>query len=384
MINNISNVLSLIKNHKLKDSIQLLDDVINRDNQNFDAFHLRGICFLRLSEYESAKKDFNKAIYLKPNFPEVYNNLGLLNFNNGENETAIENFLQAIKLNKNFRMPVIGLIKTLSYTKYIPNYDSIFVSMHNEINKIKIQYSENKYIDDEEIKNLIFKSNKFLTDDFKNLEFNNTQIYRRTKNDLDCKRHKKVFNTYNAIPKFCFGCFKVQIELENIIDLIKLYLIFDNINFKNNNTKKCLIEIRPNIPGHYKGLIYCSSFEEAEEIKNEMMRLTKLNLNKVVKCIIKRGCTEYGIKFPEYTNLADNIMDYKPEWENFESKIDKNFPDLIMNKNNNSSIKGISLNDILIIRNWLAYADIIGDKNTEKISIQKFHSNFLQKKLKLN
>ena len=102
MINNLSNVLSLIKNHKLKDSIQLLNDVINRDNQNFDAFHLRGICFLRLSEYENAKKDFNKAIFIKPNFPEVYNNLGLLNFNNGENETAIENFLKAIKLNKNF------------------------------------------------------------------------------------------------------------------------------------------------------------------------------------------------------------------------------------------------------------------------------------------
>ena len=136
-------------------------------------------------------------------------------------------------------------------------------------------------------------------------------------------------------------CIVVQNFLKNIIDLIKLYLIFDNINFKNNNTKKCLIEIRPNIPGHYKGLIYCSSFEEADEIKNKMIELTKLNLNKEVKCIIKRGCTEYGIKFPEYTNLTDNIMDYKPEWENFESKIDKNFPDLIMNKNNNSSNGGL-------------------------------------------
>ena len=332
MNNNLNNVLSLIKNHNLKDSIQLLDDIINKDNQNFDAFHLRGICFLRLSEYENAKKDFNKALFIKPNFPEVYNNLGLLNFNIGENETAIENFLKAIRLNKNFRMPVLGLIKTLSYTNITTNYDSIFISKHNEINKIKIHYSENKYIDDEEIKNFIIKSNKVLENDFNNLEFNSTQIYRRTKNDLDCKRHKKVFNTYNAIPKFCFGCFKVQIELENVIDLIKLYLIFDNINFKNNNTKKCLIEIRPNIPGNYKGLIYCSSFEEAEEIKNEMVRLTKLNLNKEVKCIIKRGCTEYGIKFPEYNNLYNNIMNYKSEWENFENKIDKNYPDLAMNK----------------------------------------------------
>ena len=77
-------------------------------------------------------------------------------------------------------------------------------------------------------------------------------------------------------------------------------------------------------------------------------------------------------------------MNYESGWENFENSIDKNYPDLIINKNNISSIKGISLNDVLIIRNWLAYADIIGDKNIEKISNQKFHSNFLQKKLKLN
>ena len=170
----------------------------------------------------------------------------------------------------------------------------------------------------------------------------------------------------------------------DIIDLIKLYLIFDNINFKNNNTKKCLIEIRPKISGHYKGLIYCSSLQEAEEIREEMKKLTNLNLNKEVKCIVKRGCTEYGIKFPKYTNLNNDILDYKPEWENFENTIDKNYPDLIIHKNNNSTIKGISLNDILIIRNWLAYADIIGDNNYKKISNQKFQSSFLQKKLKLN
>ena len=102
MISNLSDALSLIKNHKLKDSIHVLDNIINDDKQNFDAFHLRGICFLRLSEYDNAKKDFNKAIFIKPNFPEAYNNLGLLNFNIGENEMAIENFIKAIKLNNHF------------------------------------------------------------------------------------------------------------------------------------------------------------------------------------------------------------------------------------------------------------------------------------------
>ena len=162
----------------------------------------------------------------------------------------------------------------MSFTKNIPNYDSIFISKHNEINKIKIEYHDNKFIDDQVVKKLIFKSNEILEDNFQDLEYNYNQLYRRTKSDLDCYRHKKVFNTYNAIPKFCFSCFKVQIELENVIDLIKLYIIFDNIHFKNNNTKKCLIETRPNIPERYKGLIYCSSIEEAEIIKKEIIKLS--------------------------------------------------------------------------------------------------------------
>jgi len=181
MKNDFNNVLSLIKNHKLKDSIQALDSILNEDNKNFVAFHLRGICFFRLLDFENAKKDFNKAIFIKPNFPEVYNNLGLLNFNIGENKIAIENFLKAIELNKNFIVPVLGLIKTLSYTKFEHDHDSIFISKHNQINNIKIQYSENNYIDDDDIKKLIIKSNKVLKNDFDNLEFNSTQIYRRSK-----------------------------------------------------------------------------------------------------------------------------------------------------------------------------------------------------------
>ena len=384
MSQELKDVLLSIKNHKLSDSIQLLNIIIKDNNKNYAAYHLRGVCNYRLSKYENAKKDFNNAILLQPFFPEAYHNLGLLYFTINENQISIEKFLEAIRLNKNFKMPIMALIKTLSFTENVPENESIFISKHNEINKIKVQYSESKYIDDEEIKNLIIKSNKILTDDFENLEFTSTQIYRRTKNDLDCKRHKKVFNTYNAIPKFCFSCFKVQIELENVIDLIKLYLIFDNVNFKNKNTKKCLIEVRPNIPGNYKGLIYCSSFEEAEVIKKEMIKLTKLNLNKDVKCITKRGCTEFGIKYPEYTNLSENTMKYKTDWESFENIIDKDFPDLTLNKSASSTIKGISLDDIMIIRNWLAYADLIEDYTYKKISEKKFKSNFLEKKLKLS
>ena len=40
-----------------------------------------------------------------------------------------------------------------------------------------------------------------------------------------CERHHKVFNDFKIIPENCFGCFKVQANPKNVIDLIKLYLI---------------------------------------------------------------------------------------------------------------------------------------------------------------
>ena len=48
--------------------------------------------------------------------------------------------------------------------------------------------------------------------------------------------------------------------------VFKLYFLFDNLNLKNNNIRKCLVEIRPTIHGNYKGIIYCDGLSEAEEI----------------------------------------------------------------------------------------------------------------------
>jgi hypothetical protein len=54
---------------------------------------------------------------------------------------------------------------------------------------------------------------------------NLSQVYRRNSTNLNCKRHKNIFNKFNIIPKFCFGCYKVQVEPKSIIELIKLFVI---------------------------------------------------------------------------------------------------------------------------------------------------------------
>ena len=72
---------------------------------------------------------------------------------------------------------------------------------------------------------------------------------------------------FNIIPKYCFSCYKVQVNLSNVVDLIKLYFAFDNLNLKNNNTRKCIVETRDKIKGNYKGYLYCEDVSDAETVK---------------------------------------------------------------------------------------------------------------------
>ena len=57
----------------------------------------------------------------------------------------------------------------------------------------------------------------------------------------------KIFDERGIIPKFCFGCFKVQVEAASFLDLIKVTSIFYNFDFKEDLTRKTMIELRPNV-----------------------------------------------------------------------------------------------------------------------------------------
>ena len=364
-------------------AIENLSLAINIKDNNFITYHFRGISYLNINKIDEAKKDFNKLISLKSDFPEAYNNLGFILFKAGENKEAIKNFTKSIKLNKNFKQPTLSLIIALSYTENIETNDLEIISTHNKINKINFNYSASHYLDNKDIKKKIHETNDLINKNLENLDFNMTQIYRRHTSELNCKRHKKIFNTHGVIPEFCFGCYKVQIEPGNVIDLIKLHILFDNIDLKNKNLRKCMIEFRPNIEGKYKALIYCNSLNESEYVQNQLLELIKINFNKKLPSKIKRGCAEFDIKYPKYGNLTNEAMKYDHKWKKYESLIDENNPDLFFKKIIKPSIKGISLNDILIIRNWLAYAKIIGDESYKDASDQVFYSSFIEKKLKL-
>ena len=364
-------------------AVDNFNSAIKLDNNNSSFYFYRGYAFSKLCKFNQTEEDYLKAISLKPMSAELYNNLAGINYIKGENEKSIQNYLKSIELNKNFKQSLHGLAHVLLQTKTSNINSSEIIKTHNDIKKIKLNYSSEKYIDDGQIKELLDKTNSIIEKNMNNIELDISQTYREQKVAPKCGRHKKIFKYESIIPKHCFSCYKIQIEVSNVVELIKLFIIFDKIKLEAGNYRKCMIELRPGIKGDYKGLIFCESIQESELILKDLELVLQNNLNKNLICKIKRGCSEYYDKYPDYNRFDDKALKYNSDWQSYENKFDEKNPDLIYDKKPTPTLEGLSLFDALVFRNWLAFAKLIGDESHKTISDKFYYSKYVDDKMKI-
>ena len=365
--NKVLKIQDLYQKGEFNDACDIVSELSSDNPENFYLQNLYGVISISLNNWEIAKKCFLKTIEIESHFPEAYNNLGLTEISLGNLEEALKNFLKALDLRPNYDRPHNNILKILTYFKPKKFKNNRYIIANNLINKIKYNYNQNEYINDLEVKDFFNKCNQIVNKNLLIQDTIETQIYRQNSVDLNCKRHFKVFNEFNAIPKFCFGCFKITLETKNVLELFKLYFIFDQLKLDNNNTRKCMIELRENISGGYKGFIYCSSVSEGEKIKYKLKKILDKNLKSDLSLNLKRGCSEFSLSYPEYKKASiksDEMMEYDKNWEKKEKIIDNK----IWNKNSSESknfetLKGCNLSDILIMRKWLNYAKNKGDNS---------------------
>ena len=381
------------KEKNFKEAIKNYENIIKIDPSIVFAYHNLGLIYVEIENIDLAKKNFLLAIKINPLFIYSYINLGILFQNEGQKEKAIECFEKIIEIDpKNisgynnlglvnaslgkYKKALNNYLKTLSIdnsniiaiksiifllTYYVADNDHPIINANNELRLLKQDHKLTNLLMTENLSLMLKNSIEILNKisiDINKLNFSETQSYRRNPLDLNCDYHHKVFYHSNIIPKFCFNCFKIQIEPENVIDLIRLFFIFDDLNLPKNNQRKCMIEFRNQVAGLYKGMIYCSSLEEANKILEELRPILQRNLK--FKASIKRGCSEFYNLFPEYNIIESdkkNYMAYNQDWEKIEEnlKIKKNFNTIKFN----NSITGLSISDVLIIIQWLNYAKIV-------------------------
>ncbi len=373
--------LVLTKLGENEKAIRCYEQVIRKNPQVADAHNNLGLIYYKLGDTKKALNYYENAIKINPNYSNAFNNIGLVYANKGQYEQAIENYNKALIFNNKHKDANKNLISAVTF--YKSNNKNPIVTTNNSLKKIFNEITIENFCKKETLKKLFKKSKETLSsieNKFNFLENQETQTYRRNSVNLNCERHHAVFNEFNIIPKNCFNCYKIQIEPISVVDLIKLFFIFDNFKFPKNNWRKCMVELREGVPGTYKGFIYCSSTEEANQILNELEPI----INKFLKfnLKLKRGCTEFYSSYPEFNEIDKdklNFMNYNSEWEKIEKKYDSK-------KNTNKkklidSISGITILDYLIISNWLNFAKNINDLSYKDISEDFYYSSFIYTKL---
>lgn len=185
-----------------------------------------------------------------------------------------------------------------------------------------------------------------------------------------CIRHIAVFDKFNLIPRYCFDCFKVVIEPRTVVELFKLMMVIEKLHLPNDNTRKCMVEIRKQVSGCYKGLIYCRSIEEGKEILGIVRELISVDISKNIPVSLKRGCSEYAVSYPQYAQVNDGVtaMNYNEAWKKYEVVADQ---ELVIEPQVPTSHKDepqtYTATDAQAMLAWLKYAATIGDESYLKI-----------------
>jgi hypothetical protein len=81
----------------------------------------------------------------------------------------------------------------------------------------------------------------------------------------------------------------------------------------------------------------------------------------------KRGCSEFAVEYPDYNKFDEKgepVMPYPEEWRKYDQEFDKNWRQgQSYLESLSCSHEGLTLFDALVMRNWTAYAQKIGDES---------------------
>ena len=369
---------------KWSESLSYHNELLTKEEGTFEDFNNLAVTLFNLGKIKEATIYFKKCIEKNKNLELPHQNLGTSYLHIGNYEQAIECFVNALSLNEKNNNCKIMLLDILNYIVPKKNQKNELLKLNEKVLRFCDKKKFNNLSINEDITDLIITIVKDLNNEEYEIKYNKTEIFRRNSENLNCARHFKVFNQFSVIPEYCFSCYKVQISTKNVFDLIKLFFLFNSNYLENNNVRKCMVETRNNVKENFKGFIYCRSLDEAKKvfkITNSRLIENKINYKKIE---IKHGCTEYYEKYPDFKKInfeGDQEISYDVSWKKHEDFIDNNSPPT-SERVISPTINVISLSDVLIIKNWLNYAELVGDTSCKTIYSSDNTSDFLKDRLK--
>lgn len=386
---------------RLECAITLFREALAREPEHFKCLSNLGGAFYRLERFDEAVEALRTAVRLSPDYVNAVFNLGNALLATGKLEDAAQYFRKALELRADYPEAENNLAEVLKLLKRFDEAASILQSAlarhpdnalltkslvellngympppdargplaqaQSVLQGMAVGLNNGGPASDEDVGVLYRHAKEVLEGQSFDPEIRSTQLWRGVTDDPGCQRHMKVFKTFNAIPEYCFSCFKVQIEVPTVVDLFKLFFVFDRIELPGDSTRKCIVETRPGMPGFYKGLVYCENGSDPHATLQAVKDAVEAGVSADALVALKRGCSEFPIAYPEYAKITEDgagMMAYPEEWRRHEEHVDRHMnvysPPLAFDSHNHP---GLSLKDVAVMRTWLAYAVAIGDES---------------------
>lgn len=191
------------------------------------------------------------------------------------------------------------------------------------------------------------------------------QFHRIKRQYTNCNARLELFKEQGVISRLCHDCYKVQILPVDLVGLMQTYFVLRKLDLPNDNARKCMIELRVPVIYPYKGYIYSETEEEVEDCLARFRELLKeLGLSNIFSGI-SHGCSEYGLEFPEFKYSADGAhrsFERPADWDRREADFWAGRGDLSPLRTDNNH-EGMSLRDVMGLRCWIDYAQMIGDES---------------------
>ena len=350
-----------------EDAIISYDKALALDPSNVKAAYNKGTALEAVGDKNAAIEVYEGLLTLYGHNEDALCNLLLLRMSLRQFEPSYHRIIEGISLNADSTRLKELLLSLLCQWVPPPHIDDDFSVLQRRIAVNGKKLSTWEELSLSNIRNT-FESAGELVAHSRLADFQTrlTELFRYNDVSMNCERQIEIWNNHGVIPERCFACYKVQITVENVVELIRLSRFFDQSFALKPYSRKCFVELRQKIPGFYKGLVYCDSLDVATKLRDCIIRDLSQFLRHEPQVGIKCGCSEYALVLPEFGVISEEgkrSMFYDETWREVEQQFDAKNGRACPEQN--ASNLGFGLEDFFVMKNWISYAAAIGDESAE-------------------
>lgn len=353
----------------LNQALTSISQAILLDPSDPNSYWIQGSIFRELGNFREALQSNHQALKINPHNIDATIELGHLYRKLGNPDQALAYALKSIKANAADTNKAYDLL-TLTLQQKRNTISSKIIHpieiIDAELRKLKLPGADKSTIRADEIQQFIKKALIITASLDQQINTSLTQIYHVQQSEApNCSALSKFFLAHQAIAKRCHNCYKIQLCVKSLDELLMLHFFMKTLHPKDGNISKCMIELRTGQNNFYKGLIYCSDIKEAEQVAENIILQCRKRTTLSPEISINRGCFSFRKKYPDYgaintsTSLQEGPRQREP-WSILENKLFKQKNSIAINR----SASSFNLGEWLIIKNWIAFANAMGDPLT--------------------